>query len=71
MLWVKELFSDYKQTAGLSDYGENGPAALPSEIFRNILGLYVGNVQLQHTRVPQELWLEYWDTVSMNNTGIS
>jgi cation-transporting P-type ATPase C len=50
MLWVKELFSDYKQTAGLSDYGENGPAALPSEIFRNILAIAV--YAIEHLLAP-------------------
>ncbi|MBT9172723.1 MAG: hypothetical protein DDT21_01109 [Syntrophomonadaceae bacterium] len=41
MLWVIGQFSRHKKTAGLPDCGENGPAALPSEIFINILAIAV------------------------------
>ncbi len=40
-LWVKELFSNCKETAELCDNRENGSLTLPSEIFKNTLAIVV------------------------------
>jgi len=45
MLWVKELFSNCKETAELCDYGKNGSLALSSEIFKNMLAIVVYAVE--------------------------
>jgi len=50
LLWVREQFSDSKQIAERPDYRENGPAALPAEILKNILAVAV--YAMEHLLTP-------------------